>query len=412
MGSTRGTPPEKPTPCGDWRQVVRQLREDNSGPTIAQMELAERIGLALDASTPRRVVAALLRRHMGEALELPSTEATDGQLEYLHDLAAQIGFPEPPVSGDREMVDAWIQVMYDRRAAAFLEELQPMRGDVVVIGPPDSERLREVSSIGPDGCLYFRGGSGQRARPHQIRMFARKSDANWNDAAYTAQQQVAALIKNPQQSGMRRVSELTPWRVTNAPSTASVLALEDALASATDERPLQKTLEKHPEILAYLVSGHHGIYVIPQAALGKEYIPDFLIAAETSAGLWWTLVELESPNAALYIADGQHSKQLRKGIKQITDWREWLADNSDYARRSIQENGLGLPGIRADARGLVIISRESMSKITDALRLRELGERNIEIRTYDWLVRASQAWRGLPAGVLDAELGEQSDQQG
>jgi hypothetical protein len=102
----------------------------------------------------------------------------------------------------------------------------------------------------------------------------------------------------------------------------------------------------HPEILAYLVTGNHGLYVIPQVRFGKEYVADFLIAANTSAGLWWTLVELESPTAHLTISDGQPSKQLRKAIQQITDWREWLAINSDYAHRSIEERGLGLPGIR------------------------------------------------------------------
>ncbi len=116
---------------------------------------------------------------------------------------------------------------------------------------------------------------------------------------------------------------------------------------------MQLLLERHPEILAYLVDGHHGAYVVPQVSLGKEFVPDFFVAGQTSAGIRWTLVELESPTASLSIADGQASSQLRKAVKQITDWREWLADNADYARRGIKENGLGLPGIRHDARGLI-----------------------------------------------------------
>jgi hypothetical protein len=42
------------------------------------------------------------------------------------------------------------------------------------------------------------------------------------------------------------------------------------------------------------------------------------------------------------------------------------------------------------------------------MRMRELGERNIEIRTYDWLIRSCQNGRGFSFGILDAELGHQS----
>ena len=301
--------------------------------------------------------------------------------------------------------------MYARRAAAALETLRPAPGDVVEVAAPGGVELREIASIGADGQLYFRSGRGQRARPHAVRMFARLSDAHHKEAAYKAHQQTAAHANSPEQVGPSRVVELTPWKVYGIPSRAAVLALQDALDTATDERPLQKILERYPEILGYLPTGHHGTYVIPQGMLGKEYVPDFLIAAYTSAGLWWTLVELESPAARLTIADGQPSKQLRKAIQQVNDWREWLRDNSDYARRSTNENGLGLPGIRDDARALIIISRDTEAKNPDKMRLRELGERNIEIRTYDWLVRNCQKTRDPLIGILDSEVGHQSRDQ-
>lgn len=298
--------------------------------------------------------------------------------------------------------------MYAKRAAAALEELRPEPGDVVEVGAPEVGELGEVSSIADDGQLYFRGGGGYRARPHVVRMFARKSDLIHTDAVTKAREQAAARVTNPGKVGRERVAELAKWQVSDLPGNASLFALQDALDSAKDERPLQKVLEKHPEILAYLVTGNKGVYVIPQPKLGKEYVPDFLIAGETSAGLSWTLVELESPTAQLTIADGQPAQQLRKAIQQITDWREWLAVNLDYARRSIAENGLGLPGIRHDPPGLIIISRESYSSVPDIMRLREPGARNIEIRTYDWLLRSLGRHRVGAVGILRTETAQDS----
>lgn len=200
--------------------------------------------------------------------------------------------------------------------------------------------------------------------------------------------QEAKALKAPKRCDPDVVAELIQWRVPDRVSLSAILKFENILNSATDERPLQRALEMHPEILTSFTWGHNGVYAIPQSRLGNQYVPDFLIAADTSLGLLWTLIELESPTARLTIADGQHSKELRKAIKQITDWREWLSDNSDYARRGIKDNGLGMPGIRSDARAVIIISRADRSVAPDRLRMRELSERNIEIRTYDWLIRS------------------------
>jgi Shedu protein SduA, C-terminal len=387
----------------DWRSVAASLRIAISGPTPAQTEFARSIGLELDPSTPQAVATALMLWRLREPLGLPvSVEPNERQLDYLQDLAEQTDSPMPTDLADRTVADAWIAAMHDKRAAIHLEQLRPEPGDVVKIPPFAGHELRIIASIAPDGLLYLRG-PGQRIRPHNAEMFARQSDPNYAEAKYAAEQQTAARIRNPAKATLKAVGELQEWRVPNRPDLTSYHTLEDALGSATDERPLQKVLEEHPEMLGHIVTGHHGTYVIPQASLGGQYVPDFLIAAETSNGLQWTLVEIESPNAPLTIADGQHSHQLRKAIQQIIDWREWLSDNAAYARQSKAENGLGLPGIRTDARALIIISRESLITTAGKNRARELGERNIEIRTYDWLLRASQHTKRLAIGLFDAE---------
>lgn len=405
--ATRQSAGSGEVPETDWRTIAAKLRKDITGPTVAQVEFAGRVGLALSPDTPRPVAATLLLRHLATSLGLTASgEPAQWQLEHLRELAEETASPDPINVVDENIADAWIQALHERRVADSLENLRPEPGDVVVGRQPGKENLREVESITAEGELNFRGRPDESTWPYNVRMFARKSDVGYRQASYLVQQLIGDAAARAELSGIGRAAELAQWRVSRMPGLDSFLDLEEALNSAVDERPLQKALEKHPEILANLATGNSGIYVIPQVMLGNQYVPDFLMAVETSAGLQWTLVELESPTASLTLADGQQSKQLRKAIKQITDWREWLNDNSDYARRARWDNGLGLPGIRADAPSLIIISRSIRSRSPDAMRIRERSERNIEIRTYDWLLRASKFIRSrLMSGILDHEAG-------
>jgi hypothetical protein len=400
-------------PETDWRKVVAQLRELSARPTAEQLRLARTLDMPINEETPRPVAAALLRRYLREALELPSPDpVTDGALGYLEDLAEQTSSKMPSGINDSEEADAWVEVLHARRAANCLEALQPVPGDIVQVEVKGGERLGEVASISADGQLNFRGGYGYRARPHRVDMVARVSQVDLHkDAHYKARQHAAARITNPQMIGPGQLTELEKWQVSGDPSKAARLALIDALEAAQDERPMQLVLERHPEILAYLVTGHGGAYVVPQVSFHK-YVADFLVAGYTSAGIQWTLVELERPDASLTINDGQPAKEVRRAQQQIADWRDWLTDNLDYARRPVRENGLGLAGIRPDARGLIIAGRGQISETLDLSRRRIEREQRVVVRTYDWLVRQSGRSRSLPFGMLDSELPDAVDDEG
>ncbi|MFD0001619.1 Shedu anti-phage system protein SduA domain-containing protein [Streptomyces sp. NPDC127178] len=169
-----------------------------------------------------------------------------------------------------------------------------------------------------------------------------------------------------------------------------VAAYEADLNAASDERPLQRFFEDHPGILAQEL-GANCRWVLPQVSLGGRYVPDFLVARLDSGGVGWTLVELESPTAQLFTKDGQPRKELRKGLSQIQDWRTWLIANRDVARRSRNEQGLGLVGIDHMANGLVIIGRRHHRSVADQERLNSLMHRErIQIRSYDWLLEEAR----------------------
>jgi hypothetical protein len=176
-------------------------------------------------------------------------------------------------------------------------------------------------------------------------------------------------------------------------TSEDIAAYEAVLETALDERPLQRHLATNPMLLVQHLGGGHGRWVLSQKRLGSEYVTDFIIGERSSSGVEWQFVELQSPKANLFVpSTGRLGPQLDEGIRQIEDWRRWLDDNRDYARRPRSRNGLGLEDASGADPGLLIIGREMDLNDHDRQRRRQLGDRyNIRIHTYDWLVRKAQA---------------------
>jgi hypothetical protein len=167
----------------------------------------------------------------------------------------------------------------------------------------------------------------------------------------------------------------------------------EVLDAATDERPLQRHLAMCPRLLVQHLGGGHGRWVLPQKRLGAEYVPDFVIGEKSSSGFEWQFVELQSPVARLFVtSSGRLGEQLDEGLRQISEWRRWLADNRDYARRPRSSNGLGLTDVSADDPGLLLIGREADLTEDDRERRRQLDTTyKVRIHTYDWLIRSAEA---------------------
>lgn len=189
------------------------------------------------------------------------------------------------------------------------------------------------------------------------------------------------------------------FRVDTRPTAIVVEELRTVLEGSQNERAMQEFLELHPEVLAACVAAHHWGWVLPQRRLGAQYVTDFLVCGRSSLGFEWVAVELESPTAALFTKTGDVAQTLNHAIRQILDWRNWLADNLDHARRPREDNGLGFREIDNHPPGLILVGRRSM--LDDATRKRrrllsqELG---IRIHTYDFLIDACT--RFVPGGLM------------
>lgn len=170
-------------------------------------------------------------------------------------------------------------------------------------------------------------------------------------------------------------------------SERDIWDLRDTIETAQDERPIQAFLSSRPYILTSLLSGHYR-YCIPQKRLGSEFVPDFVLGAVDSLGAHWTVIELESPRSGIYTKKGDKlDAKASKGLSQVQDWRNWLAENLAYARGKRSDSGLSLFDIRPKPLGLVVVGRRHlMPPCTDAQRREHRESAQIEIHTYDWLL--------------------------
>lgn len=165
----------------------------------------------------------------------------------------------------------------------------------------------------------------------------------------------------------------------------------DRLASvvdeAEDERPIQAFIAANPIVLISYLRGGHGRWLRSQVRLGSQYVADFLIADADSMGVHWTLVELESPRAAMCLQNGTFARKTRDAMEQIDAWRAWITANRDYAMRPLERGGLGLEDVEPRCRGLVLVGRrDDVPSSARNPRRAAANDRRIEVHSYDWLV--------------------------
>lgn len=183
--------------------------------------------------------------------------------------------------------------------------------------------------------------------------------------------------------------ELTP---------GEVAAFKTALEAARDEGDMQRCLETYPRILIQHLTVGRRSWVIPKKRLGSEHETDFLIAQKASDGFVWYAVELERPQAKMFNKNGDPSALLNHAIRQISDWRDWLSENLDYATKPHHRSGLNLTDIHPELEGIIIIGRDAeVDRRATAPRRRRLERvHRVKIETYDWLLsQAIQSLTGL-----------------
>ena len=385
-----------------WRAAVASIRKATGNVTSKQLKLARAIGLNLPQQLPRLVAAARLRRaYSAELCTEPAHPATYSQLDYLSGLNAKRA-RDARVRTDHTEAGAWIGFYLLKRRRSALERLRLEAGDVVQVENSEGSRLEEVASITDDGRIYFRGGHGAQKWPDQVTVKSRVHDNSKRARALkkaTANQ--AASRSTLQGFSLAKQLELRDFRIASRPTPSDIEQLRTVIDKAKDERPIQAFLESHPQILAALVG--RSPFVVPRPNFGGKRIPDFLIADVDSRGINWVLVELETPTSPVTLrGDLLLDKYARKGTSQVEEWRLWIENNLELARRSRRDGGLGLIDISPRSKGLVLVGRRSRLHDNSSDVRRPISEsQHIEIHTYDYLVERLERALGFsgPSGL-------------
>lgn len=145
------------------------------------------------------------------------------------------------------------------------------------------------------------------------------------------------------------------------------------------EEELQVFLKKHP---ALLCPSHTKMW--PKLQLGAR-ITDFVFRDATGDYL---LIELEKSTHPLFRKEGHPSAELTHAMGQVTDWKRYLEDNLATAQRE-----LGLTGISANPRSMVVIGRSSSLSPENRRKLTTMDSEHPKLRvlTFDDLYDNARA---------------------
>jgi len=374
----------------NWRDASADIAKSTGPATTKQHKIAALAELKLPRNLPQLVAAARLQSALGTEIGAPEVaEVREVQEEIIQDLSTRSLRVTSKPQDSREAA-AWITYLRLKRRQKAIEKLQLSAGDIVEVNGNNGRQIAEVSSIGGNGRIHLKGGGGAGAWPDLIAVLCRNGDDSRRarDLKREAANQVALRARADSWS-LNKQRELEEFEITDPLTEDHVEQLQEVIDSANDEKPIQQFLEANPQTLTAILTGRSR-FLIPRRSLAGKYVPDFLIGDLDSLGIRWLLVELETPQSSITMSRHNDLKaNARQGVSQIREWREWLQNNLDMARRSKREDGQGLVDIRPQSEGLVLVGRRTLlHENSSAVRNRIIEENQIRIHTYDWLVEA------------------------
>lgn len=169
--------------------------------------------------------------------------------------------------------------------------------------------------------------------------------------------------------------------------------------SGASEREIDKLLRSNPVVFGlasrFFHAGHHGCWVFPQVKIKSAslngspgLVPDYLIAAKSSDGLTWWVVELKGPGEKLYKEVGGRiveTPALQQGLAQLQEYISWCDANASSLRELLGLKDFIRP------RGVLIIGRAKEMRRdvrrTEKKRYSNRSSTDITIRTWDALLR-------------------------
>ncbi len=219
-----------------WREADEVLAAATGSVTPKQQELANFVDRPIPPHTPSLVAAATLRLALAQELALPANRpVSDRYREWLQILRRP---SDPAISPQtEEEADAWVTYLRLVRRRESLSKLKLNEGDIV---ETNAGEVVEVSSIGQDGRVFFKGGRGFGAWPDLVSVVAPRDE--YSDSATEARrlaENAAARRAAALTWSMARSHDLAEFAAENVLTENDIAELEAVITSAEDERPIQ-----------------------------------------------------------------------------------------------------------------------------------------------------------------------------
>jgi hypothetical protein len=152
-------------PRNHWRDAISDIDELTGPFTEKQKALAAIAGIDVPKDLPQLVARLRLQYALAGDLGIPSggvrsSACTEGQLELITKLKGDSDLTVEPA--DAREASAWIYYFTLKARRLALEKSQIEAGDIVEVTGSEG-RFEEVSSIGSDGRVHFKGGGGAGA---------------------------------------------------------------------------------------------------------------------------------------------------------------------------------------------------------------------------------------------------------
>jgi hypothetical protein len=214
-----------------WSDAVEAIDEATAPATNKQLQLAKQAGLRIPEDMPKIIAAAKLRIALPEELNLPHARPVNDRYENRLNILRRPSDPPIEPQTDEEAY-AWVEHFRLMRRRESLAKLRISEGDLV---KTSAGELAQVSSIGPDGCVFFKGGLGSRAWPDTITVVARANDES-NEATEARRQAAnsAARRRSPSAWSLPRQAELSQFAMQDEVSEDDIVELEAVITTAGD----------------------------------------------------------------------------------------------------------------------------------------------------------------------------------
>jgi hypothetical protein len=184
----------------------------------------------------------------------------------------------------------------------------------------------------------------------------------------------AVLQRNQIEANLRAIDDRGRMR------TKYMALLDECEALlAGPEEPMHQFLKQHPELICPTTGQWWS-----KLRFGDR-VSDFVFCEANNDYL---LVEIEAPIRELFRRDGQQLEPLTHAINQISDWIGFISRNRERV-----EKELGLVGISATPRALVVIGRSASLKPEHREKLVTIQAQygKLRIMTYDDLLAGARA---------------------